>query len=485
MTHPAPQSLDINLTGTNVVSDDFLSSVNAYLLDAISLLDLPEGLGERILQCNSTYTVKFGVRLRGRLFSFTGWRSVHSEHNLPAKGGIRYSMHSDAQEVEALAALMSLKCALVDIPFGGSKGALLIDPSQWTVPEIEKITRRFTRELAKRNLISPGENVPAPDVGTSEREMAWMADEYRRCGNPDVDAKACVTGKPLMRGGIAGRTAATGRGVQYAIQCFFNDEKSLGLAKIKGPLKGRKIIVQGFGNVGYHASKFLSENDGCKITRVVEYNGMITDDSGLNIEALKTHFTNHGTFEGFKTGTFQKETHTGLLKACDIIIPAALENVITAENAPNLQTKLIVEAANGPLTYEADKICRKNGITILPDLFVNSGGVIVSYFEWVKNLTHIPFGLMDRRRRERSRATISIALERMTGQNFPEDMRDEFLDGGSELQLVESGLDDVMRSAYERMRSIMFSRHDIHDFRTASYVLAISHIADAYGEIGI
>jgi len=465
-----------NTSEHQAISHDFLSSVNAYLIDAISLL---------VLQCNSTYTVKFGVRLRGRLFSFQGWRSVHSEHNLPAKGGIRYSLQADAQEVEALAALMSMKCALVDIPFGGSKGALLINPSEWTETEIEKITRRFTRELAKRNLISPGENVPAPDIGTSEREMAWMADEYRRCGNPDVDAKACVTGKPLMRGGIAGRTAATGRGVQYAIQCFYNDETSLNKSKIGCSLEDSTIIVQGFGNVGYHASKFLSEDDHCKITRVIEHNGMITDDKGLNIEALKAHFSDNGTFEGFTPGTFQQDTREGLIKPCDILIPAALENAVTNQNAPHLDVGLVVEAANGPLTYEADKICRDRGITILPDLFVNSGGVIVSYFEWVKNLTHIPFGLMDKRRRERSRATISTALERMTGQSLPEDLRDEFLDGGSELQLVESGLDDVMRSAYERMRSIMHARPDIGDFRTASYVLAISHIADAYGEIGI
>lgn len=468
-------------TGLN----ECLKSVNSFIERAMSQLDLREGLEERILQCNNTYTVKFGVRLRGRFFSFQGWRATHSEHCLPAKGGIRFASYANAEEVEALAALMSLKCALVDIPFGGSKGALKIDTQQWTIPELEKITRRFTQELIKRNLLNPGENVPAPDVGTSEREMAWIVDEYKRHGTLDVNSNACVTGKPISQGGISGRTEATGRGVQYAIQCFFRDETSRAAYDIAPGLFEKRVIIQGFGNVGYHASKFLSEEDGCKVTRVVEHNGTITNDEGLDIESLKQHFKRHGTFSEYEGGAFTQSSVGDLSKECDILIPAALENTITPAIADSLSCSLIVEAANGPISSEADQILNSRNIAILPDLFVNSGGVIVSYFEWVKNLTHIPFGLMDRRRRERGRATIASCLERMTGYEVPKDLRSELLDGGQEIDLVRSGLDDVMRSAYERISKIYHSRSDISDFRTAAYILAISKIADAYDVIGI
>jgi len=404
---------------------------------------------------------------------------------LPAKGGIRYAPHANAEEVEALAALMSLKCALVDIPFGGSKGALKIDPTEWTERELEKITRRFSQELIKRNLLNPGENVPAPDVGTSAREMAWIVDEFRRHGTLDVNSNACVTGKPISQGGIDGREEATGRGVQYAIQCFFRDDYSKSVFQIQSDLKDKNVIIQGFGNVGYHAAKFLSEDDGCQITRVIEHNGMITNENGLDIRLLKEHFKKTGSFKRFQGGIFESDTTNGMKKTCDILIPAALENTITPDIAKSLDCKLIAEAANGPISREADAVLNARAIPVLPDMFVNSGGVIVSYFEWVKNLTHMPFGLMNRRRRERNHATIASCLERMTGQDFPEDLKEGFLNGGGEIDLVRSGLDDVMRSTYDRITAILSTRDDIRDFRTAAYVLAISEIADAYDVLGL
>jgi len=463
----------------------FLGSINHYMSDAMTYLDLPEGLSERILQCNSTYTVKFGVRLRDKLFSFQGWRSVHSEHIQPVKGGIRYAPMCDAEEVEALAALMSMKCALVDLPFGGSKGALMINPSDWTADEIEKITRRFTQELARRNLIGPGQNVPAPDVGTSQREMAWIADEYSRHAQNDVNARACVTGKPLGRGGIAGRTEATGRGVQYAIQCFYRDAQMMQKYNYDSSLKGKHVIVQGFGNVGYHAVKFLSEDDGCKITRIIEYNGMISNDGGMNVEALKNYFNENGSFKDCPLGTFDADVSEGLLGDCDIIIPAALEDAVSEELAHKISAELIVEAANGPISSASDAILQKRNIPIMPDMFVNSGGVIVSYFEWVKNLTHIPFGLMDRRSGERNRLAIANALETMTGKPFPAHEKDGFLTGGSELDLVRSGLEDIMISAYERISQHLHDDPSIKDMRTASYVIAVKTIARAYRELGL
>lgn len=463
----------------------FLQSVDQNFRHAMKFLDLPEGLAERIIQCNSTYTVRFGVRLRGRMYSFIGWRSVHSEHCEPVKGGIRYAPDADAEEVEALAALMTLKCALVDVPFGGSKGALKIDPREWTPQELERITRRFTQELSKRGLIGPGLNVPAPDVGTSEREMAWIVDEFRRANPMDVvNARACVTGKPLSKGGIAGRTEATGRGVQFAIQSYLRDPRTPGIVG-RRDLKGASVVVQGFGNVGYHAAKFLSEEDGARITVVAERDGYVANPEGLPVEALKLHQVRTGSILGFADAKSFRGGMTALEQPCDVLIPAAMENAIHIDNAERINAQLIVEAANGPVTFEADQVLRSRDVTILPDLYVNAGGVIVSYFEWVKNLTHIPFGLMERRRRERRNQTIATALERMTGKPFPADMCDEFLEGGAEIDLVRSGLEDVMRSTWARIAGLLEEQPELGDYRTAAYVASIRQIAGAYEAIGI
>lgn len=466
-------------------SNVFLRQVQTYMDRALSQLDLPEGLGPRIKACNSTYTVRFGVRLRDRMYSFTGYRSVHSEHWEPVKGGIRYAPHVDAEEVEALAGLMTLKCALVGVPFGGAKGALQIDPSAWTHEERERITRRFTQELAKRNLIDPGRNVPAPDVGTSETEMAWMADEYRRCATHSdaLHANACVTGKPLSRGGIAGRIEATGRGVQICTQRFLESDAGrewLGDRSVRE----LTVAVQGFGNVGYHAAKFLSEEDGLLITTILEHDGLLENEEGLDIEAVKDWRTEHGTILGYPEAR-SHPGHSTLDMACDVLIPAALENVITPENAYNIKAKLIVEAANGPMTPEAETILRARGAVVLPDLLANAGGVVVSYFEWVKNLTHIPFGLMERRRTERRNATIAEAMEALAGRPFPIDTRTEFLRGADELDLVRSGLEDVMRSAFETTENAAPHKNGSLDYRAGAYKAAIERVAEACRAIGI
>ncbi len=466
-------------------SASFLESVDQNFRHAMKFLDMPKGLAERIIQCNSTYTVRFGVRLRGRMYSFIGWRSVHSEHCEPVKGGIRFAPNADAEEVEALAALMTLKCSLVDVPFGGSKGALKIDPREWTPQELERITRRFTQELTKRGLIGPGLNVPAPDVGTGEREMAWMVDEFRRTNPTDVvNARACVTGKPLSKGGIAGRTEATGRGVQFAIHSYLRDPRTAGV-KGRRDLKGASVVVQGFGNVGYHAAKFLSEEDGARVTIVAERDGYVASPEGLPIEALKQHQLRTGSILGFAHAKSFPGDMTGIEEPCDVLIPAAMENAIHIDNAERIKAHLVVEAANGPVTFEADKVLRSRGVTILPDLYVNAGGVVVSYFEWVKNLTHIPFGLMERRRRERRNQTIAAALERMTGKPFPADIRDDFLEGGAEIDLVRSGLEDVMRNTWARIADLLEEQPELSDYRTAAYVASIRQIADAYEAIGI
>ncbi|WP_291737997.1 Glu/Leu/Phe/Val dehydrogenase, partial [Leisingera sp. F5] len=367
----------------------FRESVDLMFNRAVSLMDLPPGLEEKIRVCNATYTVRFGVRLRGAMHTFTGYRSVHSEHMEPVKGGIRYATGVNQDEVEALAALMTYKCALVEAPFGGSKGGLCIDPREYEEHELELITRRFAYELAKRDLIHPSQNVPAPDMGTGEREMAWIADQYARMNTTDINAKACVTGKPLNAGGISGRVEATGRGVQYALQEFFRYEEDKAAAGLTGKLDGKRVIVQGLGNVGYHAAKFLSEEDGSRITGIIERDGGLSNPDGLDVEAVRNWIVKHGGVSGYPDAQYVEDGALLLEEDCDILIPAALEGVINLSNAERVKAPLIIEAANGPVTAGADDILRKKGCVIIPDMYANAGGVTVSYFEWVKNLSHI------------------------------------------------------------------------------------------------
>ena len=394
----------------------FRESVDLMFNRAVALIDLAPGLKEKIRVCNATYTVRFGVRLRGRIQTFRGYRSVHSDHMEPVKGGIRYSTAVNQDEVEALAALMTYKCALVEAPFGGAKGGLCLDPREWDEHELEQITRRFAYELAKRDLIHPSQNVPAPDMGTGEREMAWIADQYARMNTTDINARACVTGKPLNAGGISGRVEATGRGVQYALREFFRHPEDIAKAGLGGSLDGKRVIVQGLGNVGYHAARFLQEEDGCRITGIIERDGGLFDEGGLNVEQVREWIAGHGGVTGYP-GARHVENGAALLEeACDILIPAALEGVINLSNAARIKAPLIIEAANGPVTAGADEILRDKGVVIIPDMYANAGGVTVSYFEWVKNLSHIRFGRMQRRSEEARAQLIIDELERLSAE---------------------------------------------------------------------
>ncbi|ABF64882.1 Glu/Leu/Phe/Val family dehydrogenase [Ruegeria sp. TM1040] len=475
---------------SNLKEPSFRESVDLMFNRAVALMDLPPGLEEKIRVCNATYTVRFGVRLRGQIHTFTGYRSVHSEHMEPVKGGIRYAMGVNQDEVEALAALMTYKCALVEAPFGGSKGGLRIDPRQYDEHELELITRRFAYELAKRDLINPSQNVPAPDMGTGEREMAWMADQYARMNTTDINARACVTGKPLNAGGIAGRVEATGRGVQYALQEFFRYEEDKAKAGLSGTLDGKRVIVQGLGNVGYHAAKFLSEEDGCKIVAVIERDGGLYDENGLDIEDLRAWIEKHDGVDGYPSGRYIKNGAKYLEEDCDILIPAALEGVINLSNAENVKAKLIIEAANGPVTAGADEILRKKGTVIIPDMYANAGGVTVSYFEWVKNLSHIRFGRMQRRQEEARHQLVVDQLEMLSesmGKTWSLDpkFKEKYLRGAGELELVRSGLDDTMRIAYQSMRQVWHERDDVSDLRTAAYLVSIDKVASSYRAKGL
>ncbi len=399
----------------NTSEPSFREMVDLMFNRAARLMDLSPGLEQKIRVCNSTYTVRFGVRLRGKVETFTGYRSVHSEHMEPSKGGIRYSLSVNQDEVEALAALMTYKCALVETPFGGSKGGLCIDPTQWSEHELEQITRRFAYELIKRDLINPAQNVPAPDMGTGEREMAWIADQYMRMNTSDINAKACVTGKPPHAGGIQGRTEATGRGLQYALREFFRHPEDKSRAGLSGGLEGKRIIVQGLGKVGYHAAKFLSEEDGAKIIAIIEWDGALIDTAGLNVEAVRQWINTEGSIKGYPEATFVEDGASVLEETCDVLIPAAMEGVIHTGNAANIKAPLIIEAANGPVTYAADEILRKKGCLIIPDMYANAGGVTVSYFEWVKSLSHIRFGRLQRRAEETRSRLVAEADGELVG----------------------------------------------------------------------
>lgn len=469
----------------------FRESVDLMFNRASKLMDLSPGLEQKIRVCNSTYTVRFGVRLRGKIETFTGYRSVHSEHMEPVKGGIRFALSVNQDEVEALAALMTYKCALVETPFGGSKGGLCIDPRQWDEHELEQITRRFAYELIKRDLIHPAQNVPAPDMGTGEREMAWIADQYMRMNTTDINGRACVTGKPPHAGGIQGRVEATGRGVQFALREFFRHKEDVAKAGLTGDLDGKRVIVQGLGNVGFHAAKFLSEEDGCKIIAVIERDGALVDPKGLDIDDVRQWMTQHsGLLAGYPNATHVADGAAMLEEPCDILIPAALEGVIHKGNAARIKAPLIIEAANGPITFGADEMLRQKGCVIIPDMYANAGGVTVSYFEWVKNLSHIRFGRMQRRAEEARSRLLVEELERLSadqnlGWTLAPDFKEKFLTGSDELALVRSGLDDTMRTAYQSMREVWHSRNDVEDLRVAAYIVSISRVAQAYRSKGL
>ncbi len=464
----------------------FSESVNHMADRAFTALGTDPGIARAIESCDAILQVQFPVTIKNKIEVFTGWRATHSSHRLPSKGGIRFAHIVNQDEVEALAALMTYKCAIVDVPFGGSKGGLLINPRDYNRDEMQLITRRFTRELVRKGFLSPATNVPAPDVGTGEREMAWIMDTYKQLHPEDIDFSGCVTGKPVHHGGIQGRTEATGRGVVYALREFFRHPADMKKAGIKGGLGDMRIVIQGLGNVGYHAAKLLEEEDNAKIIAIIERDGALINEDGLNIENIRHYMDiNDGNVHGFPDAIYSEEGLKALELNCDILIPAALESQITADNAENIKARLICEAANGPVTFEADEILNKRGITILPDAYVNAGGVTVSYFEWIRNLSHIRFGRMERRYDETRGRHVLSAIKALTDNDVPDWLEAELVRGANELDLVRSGLDDTMRLAYQQISQAKESNKKIKDFRTASYAVAISKISRSYLDIGV
>jgi len=462
----------------------FLSTVDHYFENAARFLDHPRGLLDQIKICNSVYHFKFPVQVGNEYEVVYAWRVEHSHHKLPVKGGIRFSEHADEDEVKALAALMTYKCAIVDVPFGGAKGAVRINPKKYSLEQLERITRRYTAELIKKQFIGPGIDVPAPDYGTGPREMAWIADTYAAYHAGQIDALGCVTGKPVTQGGIRGRKEATGRGVYFGTREACSIREDMAKLGIQPGLAGKKVIVQGLGNVGYYTSKFFQEA-GAILVGLAEYEGAIYSEKGLDLERVFQHRKDTGSILNYPGATNILESDKALEMPCDILIPAALENVITAENAGRIQAKIISEGANGPTSFEADRILAEKRVLIIPDVYLNAGGVTVSYFEWLKNLSHVRFGRMGKRFDEMSAHRLLGAIEKSTGQSISEDEKKLLARGADEEDLVNSGLEETMISAYHQIREIRKNIPKVPDLRTAAFINAINKVAVSYMELGI
>ncbi len=461
----------------------FLEQVDRMFDKASALTSHSAGLLTQIKMCNSVYAMEFPLqRDDGSIITIRAWRAEHSQHKLPTKGGIRYASNVTEDEVKALATLMTYKCAIVDVPFGGAKGGVKISTRNFSASELQRITRRYTYELTRKNFIGPGIDVPAPDYGTGAKEMAWILDTYNSLTTDPLDSLACVTGKPIGQGGIRGRTEATGLGVFYGIRetcSFAEDMEAIGLSP---GVEGKTFIVQGLGNVGYHAAKFMTEN-GARLVGVGEYEGAIYDPDGIDPAALVGHRKETGSVLNFGRAENIEDSRDILTRPCDILIPAALEGQITAANAADIQARIIGEAANGPITAEADEMLLQRNVLMVPDVYLNAGGVTVSYFEWLRNLSHVRFGRMSRRFEQSAQELMLTAMEDLTGKKFSSDDRRKIARGADEQLLVYSGLEETMVNAYAELRET--SKSKAIDLRTAAFVNAINKVATSYTEMGI
>lgn len=456
-----------------------------YFDRAAAITNMPAGLLSQIKVCNAVYQMRFPVKIGNEYQVIEAYRVQHSHHRLPTKGGIRYSMSVNQDEVMALASLMSFKCAIVDVPFGGAKGGVKINPKSYTPRQLQKITRRYTTELIRKNFIGPGIDVPAPDYGTGSREMAWILDTYTTFNNGEIDGVGCVTGKPVSQNGIRGRTEATGRGVYYGIReamSFRDDMKKLGLTE---GTDGKTMVVQGLGNVGYHTASISQKEGGMNIIGVAEFEGSIHHPGGIDIDALMKHRKETGSIMDFPGATNLETREAALFLDCDVLVPAALEQVITGENVKNVKAKIIAEAANGPLTPDAEEVLLEKGTLIIPDMYINAGGVTVSYFEWLKNLSHMRFGRMDKRFNHNTYENLVDMMQRLTGKTVGKKERNILTRGADEIDLVRSGLEETMVTAYHAIRDIQKRNKKVVDLRQAAFVSSIKKIGSDYINLGI
>lgn len=463
----------------------FFGAVEESFDKAAKFTKLEVGILNQIKACNAVYRMRFPIkRDNGNIEVIEAYRVQHSQHKTPCKGGIRFAAEVNQDEVMALAALMTFKCAIVNVPFGGAKGGIKINPKNYTPYELEKITRRYTAELIKKKFIGPGTDVPAPDYGTGEREMAWILDTYSAMHPGEIDAAGCVTGKPVTQGGVRGRREATGLGVFYGIREICNMPEEMKKLGLTTGVEGKRVVIQGLGNVGYHAAQFFREA-GAKLVCLAEHDGAIYNEKGLNELDVFMHKKNTGSILNFPGAKNIATSAEALELDCDILIPAALENVINGENAPRVKAKIIGEGANGPLTPEADEVFIKKGVLVVPDMYLNAGGVTVSYFEWLKNLSHVRYGRMEKRFTENLNAHILGTIEDLTTKKVGDRQREFILHGPDEVDLVYSGLEETMITATNEIMSTWNNNKDIPDMRSAAYVVAINKVGTSYAELGI
>ncbi len=463
----------------------FYESVLANFDKAAAHSDLPAGLLKQIRACNAVYQMQFPVKIGNRYEVILAYRVQHSHHRLPTKGGIRFSHLVNQEEVMALASLMTYKCAIVDVPFGGAKGGVAISTSKYDEDTLQKITRRYTTELVRKNFIGPGIDVPAPDYGTGSREMAWILDTYNQLNNGDIDGLACVTGKPVNHGGIAGRTEATGRGVFYGLRevlSYEDDMKELGLTP---GMEGKKLVIQGLGNVGSYTGTICQKEGGAIIVGVSEREGTIENQDGIDVEKLLKYRKQNGSILGFPGSTTLKDRDDWVAIDCDVLIPAALESQIREDNAHRIKAKIIGEAANGPVTDVAEEYLTDKGIIIIPDMYLNAGGVTVSYFEWLKNLSHMRFGRLEKRFDQNTYGNIVNLVEKMTGKQISERDKSMIVRGAEEVDLVRSGLEETMINAYKEIRDIFKRRKKMKTLREAAFLSALNKIASDYLQLGV
>lgn len=464
----------------------FFQTVQKNFDSAAALTDWPKGLLSQIKECNSVYQMSFPVKIANKFHIIQAFRVQHSQHRQPTKGGIRFSELVDQEEVMALAALMTYKCALVDVPFGGAKGGVKINPRDYNSDQLQRITRRYTAELIRKNFIGPSIDVPAPDYGTGSREMAWILDTYLTLvKGGEIDAVGCVTGKPVNQNGIRGRTEATGRGVYYGVRealSYKSDMKKLGLSK---GVTGKRIVIQGLGNVGSYTAKICQNEGDALIVGVSEYDGTIYNPKGFDVGKLIDYKKEQGTILGFPNAKVLKNKDDWVGLDCDVLIPAALENQINKKNAHKVKAKIIGEAANGPVTAEGEKILLKARVMILPDMFLNAGGVTVSYFEWLKNLSHMRFGRMDKRFNQNTYLNLVTTVEQLTGKSINQKQKDFITRGADEIDLVRSGLEETMVTAYYNIRELKNRRKKVRDLRTAAFINALDKVANDYITMGV
>ncbi|RMD98608.1 MAG: Glu/Leu/Phe/Val dehydrogenase [Bacteroidetes bacterium] len=469
----------------------FYQTVDNFFEKAAPYTHLERGLLDQIKVCNAIYAIRFPIKVTNQQTGkkevrvIEAYRVQHSHHRLPTKGGIRFSNHVNQEEVMALATLMSYKCAIVHVPFGGAKGGVKVNPWEYSDEDLERIARRYTYELVRRNFIGPAIDVPAPDYGTGQREMAWIYDTYRTLRENELDAAGCVTGKPVNQFGIRGRTEATGRGVFYGLREACNNAEDMKKLGLTPGIAGKKIVVQGLGNVGSFSASISQEEGDAVIIAVGEADGFIYNEKGIDIPKLVEIKKETGSIMNYSDAKkYGKEDRYKVLELeCDILIPAALEDQINYKNADRIKAKIIGEAANGPISSVAEEVLLKKGILIIPDVYLNAGGVTVSYFEWLKNLSHMRFGRMDKRYEQKATENLIRLFEEMAGKNVPEDLVRKIAKGADEIDLVRSGLEESMINAYNTTRDI--AKTENIDMRTAAFVNAIRLIGADYQSMGI